>query len=109
MCCAQGLGPAGDAKDVYVLCPRQSSLGNREGLVNYVFCLVALIPQVIQQMTTYRCRTITILGFGESVHKTPSKTSIVGESVVSTIQQQTSQQSNLLESSCLASGVRHEY
>ena len=56
MCFAQGLGPAGDAKDVCVPCPRQSSLGNREGLVSYVYCPVALIPQVIQQITTYRCR-----------------------------------------------------
>ena len=31
-----------------------------EGLVSYVFCPVALIPQVIQQMTTYRCRIIMI-------------------------------------------------
>ena len=46
---------------------------------------------------------------GESVHKTPSKTSLVGESVDSTIQQQTSQQASLLESSCLASGVSHEH
>ena len=33
----------------------------------------------------------------------------MGESVDSTIQQQTSQQASLLESSCLASGVSHEY
>ena len=26
-----------------------------EGLDGYVFCPVALIPQVIQKMTTYRC------------------------------------------------------
>ena len=89
-----------------------------EGLVSYVFCPVTLIPQVIQQMTTYRCRIIMIapgwpgmswfLGSGESVHKTP-KTSIVSESVDSTIQQQTSQQASLLESSCLALVVSHEY
>ena len=60
MCFAQGLGLAGDAKDVCISCPRQSSLGNREGLVSYVFCPIALIPQVIQQMTTYRCRIIMI-------------------------------------------------
>ena len=29
MCFAQGLGPAGDAKDVCVSCPRQLGLGNR--------------------------------------------------------------------------------
>ena len=53
-------------------------------------------------------RDVLVLGSGESVHKTP-KTSIVGESVDSTIQQQTSQQSTLLESSYLASGVSHKY
>ena len=31
-----------------------------QGLVSYVFCPVALTPQVIQQMTTYRCRIIMI-------------------------------------------------
>ena len=31
-----------------------------EGLDAYVFCPVALIPQVIQNMTTYRCRIIMI-------------------------------------------------
>ena len=31
-----------------------------EGLDAYVFCPVALIPQVIQKMTTYRCRIIII-------------------------------------------------
>ena len=31
-----------------------------EGLDAYVFCPVALIPQVIQKMTTYRCRIIMI-------------------------------------------------
>ena len=45
-------------------------------------CPVALIPHVIQQMTTYRYRIIILcqggqgsLGFGSggSVHKTPSK------------------------------------
>ena len=41
--------------------------------------------------------------------KTPSKTSLEDESVDLTIQQQTSQQSSLLESSCLASGVSHEH
>ena len=33
----------------------------------------------------------------------------MGESVDSTIKQQISQQSSLLESSCVPSGVRHEY
>ena len=33
----------------------------------------------------------------------------MGESVDSTIQQQTSQQSSFFESSCLASGVSHEH
>ena len=54
-------------------------------------------------------RDVLGLGSGESVHRTPSETSLVGESVDSTIQQQTSQQASLLEFSCLASGVRHEY
>ena len=54
-------------------------------------------------------RDVLVLGSGGSFHKTPSKTSLVGESVDSTIQQHTSQQSGLPESSCLASGVSHEY
>ena len=54
-------------------------------------------------------RDVLVLGSGGSVQKTSSKTSLVGESVDSTIQLQTSQQSGLLESSCLASGVSHEY
>ena len=54
-------------------------------------------------------RDVLVLESGEFVHKTPSETSILGESVDSTIQQQTSQQSSLFESSCLASGVSHEY
>ena len=49
-----------------------------------------------------------MLGSGGSVHKNTSKTSLVCKSVDSTIQQQTLQQSNLPESSCLASGVSHE-
>ena len=90
-----------------------------EGLVSYVFCPVALIPsgdsrddhlQVQNHHDFTRvARDVLLLGSGEFVHKTPSKTSIVGESVDSTIQQQTSQLSNLLESSCLASRVSHEY
>ena len=44
-------------------------------------------------------RDFLVLGSDES-----SKTSLGGKSVDSTIQQQTSQQSSLLESSCLASG-----
>ena len=34
-----------------------------EGLVSYVFCPVALIPLVIQQMTTYRCRIMIAPGW----------------------------------------------
>ena len=52
---------------------------------------------------------VLVLGSGGSFNKTPSKTSLVGESVDSTIQQQTLQQLGLPESSCLASGVSHEY
>ena len=94
-----------------------------EGLDGYVFCSVALIPQVIQKMTTYRCKIIMIapgwpgmssgffLSFLSSgcVHESPSKTSLVVESVGSAIQQQALQQSCISETSCLASGVNHEY
>ena len=75
----QGLGP-------HVSCPRQSGLGNRcmECLWggSGQLCPVALIPHVIQQMTTFRYRIIILyqggqgcLGFGSGgfVHKTPSK------------------------------------
>ena len=80
MCFSSGLGPAGDAKD------------DHRRVQNHHDCT----------------RMVLVLGSGESVHKTP-KSSLVGESVDSTIQQQTSQQSSLLESSCLESGVSHEY
>ena len=93
MCFAQGLGPAAVVTIVYVSCPRQSVLGNR--CIEHLWggsgqlCPVALILQVFQQMTTYRCRIIMIgwpgiflvLGSGESVHKTSSKTSLGSKSV----------------------------
>ena len=81
---SSGLGPAGNAKDDHLQVQNQHDC-------------------------TKVTRDVLVLGSGESVHKTPSKTSLVGESVDSTIQQQTSQQASLLESSCLTSGVRHEY
>ena len=81
---SSGLGLAGDAKDDHLQ------------VQNHHDC-------------TRVARDVLVLGSGESVHKTPSKTSLVGESVDSTFQQQTSQQSSLLESSCLASGVSHEH
>ena len=63
---AQGLGPAGDAK-MYVSYVRDSWAWETdalnvswEDLVSYVISPVVLIPQVIQQMTTYRCRIIMI-------------------------------------------------
>ena len=72
-----------------------------EGLVSYVFYPVALIPsgdstddhlQVQNHHDFTRvARDVLLLGSGEFVHKTP-KTSIVSESVDSTIQQSTSQQ-----------------
>ena len=64
--------------------------------------------QVQSHDYTRVARDVLVLGSGGSVHKTPSETSFVGESVDPTIQQQTSQQSSLFESSCLASGVSHE-
>ena len=81
---SSGLGPAGDAKDDHLQ------------VQNHHDC-------------TRVARDVLMLGSGELVHKTPSKTSLGGKSVGSTIQQQTSQQSSLLESSCLASRVSHEY
>ena len=54
-------------------------------------------------------RDVLVLGSGGSVHKAPSETSPVGGSVDSAFQQQTSQQFDLPESSCLASGVSDEY
>ena len=71
-----------------------------EGLDTYVFCPVALIPQVVQKddhlqvQNHHNCirvsRDVLVLGSGGSVHKTPSGTSLVGKFVDSTIQQQTS-------------------
>ena len=90
-----------------------------EGPVSYVLCVLSSGPHPSGDSTddhlqvqnhqdcTRVARDVLVLGSGESVHKTPSKTSIVGESVDSTIQQQTSQQASLLESSCLASGVSY--
>ena len=81
---SSGLGPAGDAKDDHLQ------------VQNHHDC-------------TRVARDVLGLGSGELVHKTPSETSLVGESVDSAIQQQTSQQSSLFKSSCLASGVSHEH
>ena len=53
-------------------------------------------------------RDVLVLGSGGSVHKAASETSPVGGSVDSAFQQQTSQQSDLPEPSCLASGVSLE-
>ena len=53
-------------------------------------------------------RDVLVLGSGGSVHKAPSETSLVGGSVDSTFQQQTSQQSDLPEPSCFTSGVSLE-
>ena len=53
----------------------------------------------VQNHHDWVARDFVVLGSDESVHKSSSKTSLD-----STIQQQTSQQSSLLESSCLASG-----
>ena len=50
----------------------------------------------VQNHHDWVARDVLVLGSGESVHKTYSKTSLVGESVDSTIQQQTSQQDSLL-------------
>ena len=72
-----------------------------EGLDGYVFCPVALIPQVIQKIATFRCRIIILyqggqgclgLGIWWICPQDSSKTSIVGESVDSAIQQQVLQQ-----------------
>ena len=120
-----GLGAAGDAKGVCVSCPSQSGLGNRciESLLggSGQLCVLSTghhpsgdsTDDHLQVQNHHDCtrvaRDVLVLGSDESVHKTLSNTSIVGESVDSTIQQQTSQQSSLLESSCLALGVSHEY
>ena len=63
-----------------------------EDMDSYMFCLVALIPQVIQMMTTYRCSIIMVAPgwprmswFGDLVDfstKTVSETSLMGEPVV---------------------------
>ena len=58
----------------------------------------------VQNHHDWVARDFLVLGSDESVHETSCKTSLGGKSVDSTIQQQTSQQSSLLESSCLASG-----
>ena len=86
-----------------------------KSLDSHVFCPVALVLQMIQKMVqnhhdcTRVARDVLVLKPGGSVHKTQFKTSLVGESVDSTIQQQTLQQSSLLESSCMAFGVNHEH
>ena len=113
------------ATNVCVSCPRQSGLGNRciEHLLGGSGRLCVLSSgshssgdskdNHLQVQNHHDCtrvaRDVLVLGSGGSVHKSPSKTSLVGESVDSTFQQQTSQQPDLSESSCLASGVSHEY
>ena len=51
----------------------------------------------VQNHHDWVARDCLVLGSDESVHKTSSKTFLGGKSVDSTIQQQTSQQSSLLE------------
>ena len=94
LCFVQGLGPAGDVSSGPH--PSGDSTYDHLQVQNHHDC-------------TRAARDILVLGSGESVHKTPSKISLVGESVDSTIQQLTSQQTSLLESSCLASGVSHKH
>ena len=110
MCFAQGIGPADDAKAVCVSCPSQSGLGNRciERLLGGIgqLCVLSSGPHPsgdstddhLQVQDHHDCtcvaRDVLVLGSGESVHKTHSKTSIVGEFV---------------DSACLASGVSHKY
>ena len=112
------------ASNVCVSCPRQSGLGNRciERLLGGSGRLCVLSSgshttgdskdDHLQVQNHHDCprvaRDVLVLGSGGSVHKNPSKASIVGESVDSTVQQQTSQQSGLFEPSCLASGVSLE-
>ena len=54
------------ASNVCVFCPDSQAWETDalniswDGQDGYVFCPVALIPQVIQKMTTYRCRIIMI-------------------------------------------------
>ena len=112
------------ATNVCVSCPRRSGLGNRciEHLLGGSGRLCVLSSgshtagdskdDHLQVQDNHDCprvaRDVLVLGSGGSVHETPSKASFVGESVDSTGQQQTSQQSGLFEPSCLASGVSPE-
>ena len=112
------------ATNVCVSCPRRSGLGNRciEHLLGGSGRLCVLSSgshtagdskdDHLQVQDNHDCprvaRDVLVLGSGGSVHETPSKASFVGESVDSTVQQQTSQQSGLFEPSCLASGVSPE-
>ena len=52
---------------------------------------------------------VLVLGSAGLVHKSPSETSLVGELVGSVIQQQSSQQPSLSESSCLVSEVSYKH
>ena len=113
------------AANVCVSCPRQSGLENRciEHLLGGSGRLCVLSSgshstgdskdDHLQVQNHHDCtrvaRDVLVLGSGGSVHKAPSETSLVGGSVDSAFQQQTSQQFDLPESSCLASGVSHEY
>ena len=81
-----------------------------------MFCLVALIPQVIQKIITYRCGIIMIAPgwpgmswFWDLVDLSTRLPLRLPLWVNLLTQQQTSQQSDLPESSCLAPGVSHEY
>ena len=112
------------ASNVCVSCPRQSGLRNRciEHLLGGSGRLCVLSSgshtaggskdDHLQVQDRHDCprvaRNVLVLGSGGSVHEAPSKASFVGESVDSTIQQQTSQQSSLFEPPCLASGVSLE-
>ena len=89
------------AKDVCVSCPRQLGLGNRciERILggSGQLCVLSSGPypsgdstddhlQVQNHDCTRVATDVLVSGSGEIVHKTPSKTSIVSESLDSTIQ-----------------------
>ena len=77
----------------------------------YVYCPVALIPNMIPKIKTYRCKMIVVArlaqdalvwGSGKSVNQTSIITTSLASSIETTVQSEIPSESVVSEPSCLA-------
>ena len=82
-----------------------------EALDTYAFCLVAILPQLVQKMITYRCRVAgdaLVLGSGGVVGQYSTEASSSAQSSKATLQSQIPQESGVSESPRVVSGLLQE-